>query len=1146
MQVIDGTTIYSASDLTSFLECRHKVGLKLAAAQARAGGDPVTDGADGAYGTDGALGTERADDVDLVARHGLAHEQRHLESLRARGLHVVEAPEPIERSLAGFRAAADATVEIMRAGPDVIFQAVLFDGTWLGYADFLTRVDRPSALGGHSYEARDTKLARSTKISALIQLADYSAHLERLQGAAPETMHVVLGDDTTESVQVRIADAYHRRLRRRFLDAVGTDLRAEYPVPVSHCDICEYAQRCADRRTADDHLSLLPGVRRDQVAKLEEGGYATVAALGTATPPVTVPRLADGTTERLHNLARLQVDARAAGEPLFELKPPSDDGVRTGFDLLPEPNPGDLFFDLEGDPFIGDEGREYLWGWCDDRGEPGYVSAWGHTAQTERDAAVAFIDMVTARLAEHPGMHVYHYASYEITVLKRLTAVHGLRQTELDELLRTEVFCDLYTVARQGLAVSVPSYSIKKLEAFYRAGRNTDVTSGMESVVAYEDWLDTGNQALLDDIEAYNRDDCVSTLELRDWLVSIRPPAAPAEPDPDDDGAEDTEPTDNQLRDERRAALVERLLDGTAATEPGGGGPIDPTVLLAGLLGFHRREARPASWQIFARQNMTDAELVDDSESIGQITYEGPVDTEKQSIIHRYRFDPDQSHKLGAGDKVLDPDTLDGVGAIRALDDTEGTVDFKVGKNRPAPTPRGLIPGWGPPTASLEEALLEIGEWVADNGIATPGPYRAALDLLRRVPPRLGDHTPGAPLVLDDDPSGALPGLAARLDHSHLAVQGPPGSGKTYAGAELICHLVQLGRKVGVTANSHAVIENLLTETCEHADGDIRAIKIGGDHDPEEVDFECAGNHPGTRDDIVSHEGGLVVGGSAWFFSHADMRDVFDVIVIDEAGQLSLANAVAVSTGADSLVLLGDPQQLDQPMQGSHPPGTATSALGHLIGHHDTLPPELGVFLDRTWRMHADVCGPVSELSYDGRLRSRDLCAARRLLDHGTGIRWVPVAHEGCRNESPAEAERVSEIVDALLADGWVNDDGAKVALTAAEILVIAPYNAQVRRLRSVLGERARVGTVDKFQGQQAAVAIFSMAASSAEDIPRGVEFQFSRNRLNVAISRAKCLSIVVGSERLLDARCRNRDQLSLVNALCRLVETAQRLPGGL
>jgi len=336
MQVLDNKTIYSASDLTSFLDCRHKVGLAMAAAH----GDQQAR----------AAKAGPADEVDVVARHGLAHEQRYLERLRAEGRQVVEIAAAKQHSLATIEEAAARTLDQMKAGAEVIFQAVLFDGQWLGYADFLMRVDTRSTLGAHSYEAHDTKLARSTKVSALIQLAEYSAHLQRLQGVAPRTMHVVLGDDSVDSVPVSQVSSYHSRLRRRFLAEVQTDLRDVYPVPVSHCAICPYADHCAQRREDDDHLSLLPGARRDQVAKLEAARLGSVAELSAANPPLVVPRMGAESAARLAALARLQMQARASGKAQFELKAPGPEGVRTGFALMPEPDSGDLFFDLEGDP----------------------------------------------------------------------------------------------------------------------------------------------------------------------------------------------------------------------------------------------------------------------------------------------------------------------------------------------------------------------------------------------------------------------------------------------------------------------------------------------------------------------------------------------------------------------------------------------------------------------------------------------------------------------------------------------------------------------------------------------------------------------------------------------------------------------------
>jgi uncharacterized protein len=397
-----------------------------------------------------------------------------------------------------------------------------------------------------------------------------------------------------------------------------------------------------------------------------------------------------------------------------------------------------------------------------------------------------------------------------------------------------------------------------------------------------------------------------------------------------------------------------------------------------------------------------------------------------------------------------------------------------------------------------------------------------------------------------------------RLGHSYLPIQGPPGSGKTYIAARVIAALVDDGRRVGITANSHAVISNLLREVVEAA-GErgivLRAMQKVSDFD-EGVDDPSVQPTKvnGDVEDALATNSVDVVAGTAWLFSREAMMDGLDTLVIDEAGQLSLANVLAVAPAASNLVLVGDPRQLAQPSKGTHPDGAGVSGLDHILGAAVTMPDDSGLFLDRSWRMHPEICEFISEQVYDERLESMPQCETQRvaagplvdgavvdgLVVGGVGLRWLPVEHEGNRTSSAEEGEALARVYESLLGREWTNDEGDRAPIGIDDILVVAPYNAQVHLLAEALPPGARVGTVDKFQGQQAPVVLVSLAASSAEDVPRGMEFLYSRNRLNVAVSRAKALCVVVGSPSLLAVQCRTVEQMRLANVLCRYVEMAE------
>jgi uncharacterized protein len=503
MRFIGSDLILATSDLTKYVRCEHATFLD--------------------HGTkSGAiepLATRPASAMtELIVGKGEEHEHAYVEGLRARGRRIVAVGRPAFTT-AALRHAEGETLEAMLSGADYVYQAAFFDGRWSGYADLLERVDRPSRLGRWSYEAIDTKLARAVKPHFLLQLSDYSAHVARLQGLAPESMHVVLG--TNERVTFAAAEyaAYYRHVRAtvdRFLDGGATPLA----YPVEFCALCDWSAHCWKHWNDVDHLSLIANIRRTQVRRLEEGGIATLAGLGEASPQLRIRKVPEESFAVLNHQARLQLEHRRTGVHKFELLPREE---KRGFLRLPRPSAGDVFFDVEGDPFVG-EGLTYLFGaaW-EENGQPAYRAWWAHDSGAEAKQFEAVVDFLVQRRAEEPGAHIYHYGAMEVATLKRLMGRYGTRERELDDLLRQEVFVDLAAVVRQAMRISHSSYGLKKVETFYFNREAKGVADAGGAVLAYEQWLDTNDPAMLVEIEKYNEEDCVSILAMRRWLEEIKP-----------------------------------------------------------------------------------------------------------------------------------------------------------------------------------------------------------------------------------------------------------------------------------------------------------------------------------------------------------------------------------------------------------------------------------------------------------------------------------------------------------------------------------------------------------------------------------------------------------------------------------------------
>jgi AAA domain len=512
-------------------------------------------------------------------------------------------------------------------------------------------------------------------------------------------------------------------------------------------------------------------------------------------------------------------------------------------------------------------------------------------------------------------------------------------------------------------------------------------------------------------------------------------------------------------------------------------------------------------------------------------------------VLLRFSFPP-QEHGFNAGETAHDPITDRGF-AVHSVDDARAEIVLKVGRDYDGPLPSALVEGGPPGTPFQAERMRDLGARVLADG---PGGADAATALLLRQHP-LGPDTTGVPLRGGGESAqDAAVRLAGTLANSYLPIQGPPGTGKTYTGADQILELIGQGRTIGITATSHAVISNLIDEVLKHA----AASKCAAPRVGQRIDKDDPHLHPDTAvlayPKLVSGlaDGTLdIAAGTTWMWSRPEFQNTVDTLFVDEAGQMSLANVMAVAGAARNVVLLGDPQQLAQPSQAAHPPGSGVSALEHILGERATMPPDAGLLIDKTYRMHPNLCRSTSETFYDGKLTGVSGLELQEILGDaplsGAGLRVVEVPHEGNSNASPEEAAVVAELVRELMGRQWRDHDGQLGPIGVDEIMVVTPYNAQIRAIQAAAADaglgRLHVGTVDKFQGRQAPVVIYSMSTSSADDAPRGMEFLYNLHRLNVATSRAKALAIIVASPDLVRVSCQAPRLMHLANAVCRAWE---------
>lgn len=1117
---------------------------------------------------------EKADDplMAQLAELGDSHEAAELDRYRAElgddAVLVIERPAPTHE---GLTAARDATFDAMRAGVPVIAQGCLYDGGFMGFADFLVR--RPQWTPEHpAYAVHDTKLARHAKVTALLQLAAYADQL-RAGGIDPgDDVTLVLGDRSRPTFPTAELEAVFRLRRRRLERLVAARLAAEAPVAWLDPDhnACGTCAVCADEVARSRDVLLTAGVRATQRKRLVAAGVRTIDDLAARTEPV--PGLAPAALERLRAQAALQVrQDPPGGEP----GPVSYELVDArAIAAMPPPDDGDIYFDFEGDPLwagdeAGDQGLEYLFGVVENDGT--FRPFWAHDRAQEKQALLDFLDYLRERRRAYPRMHVYHYAPYERTALLRLAGRHGVGEAEVDGLLRDGVLVDLYAVVRRSLRVSQPSYSIKKLEPLYMGEhlRGGDVTTAGDSIVEYHRYAEAARrgdteqaQRLLDAIADYNEYDCVSTLRLRDWLLDLAR-AQGHEPgawslDALDVELDAPEPTD-------AAAVAARLRDLAGDPETRDADQ-QALAMIGAATEYHRREGKPFWWAHFDRlaTDPQDWPAGRDALVLRRVEVVEPwgKPPKKRSVrrVLRAVTDDEPGHAFGekaSGYLVYAPPAPPGLegptpahhGASSSMTAASAQVNGRdlvltIEERLPAgveefdDVPVAVTAAAPPPARAIEDALLELAlraerEW-------PHLPADPAVQLLRRVPPHLAG---GGPLPRTGDHVADITAAVRDLDHSYLAVQGPPGTGKTYVASHVIKALVDRGWRVGVVAQSHAVVENVLLKVAGVGVPPERIAKTKTRTD--DAPWEQPKDATAMRAFLDEHPLGVVVGGTAWDFCSTKGFDegCLDLLVVDEAGQYSLANTLAVSRVSSRLLLLGDPAQLPQVSQGIHPEPVDESALGWLAQGRGALPADLGYFLERSWRMHPAVCAPVSALSYEGRLRSQEPATTDRALDGvEPGLGVIEVVHRDSSVASPEEAHEVVAVVAGLLGRAW-HDGAATRELGQGDVVVVAPYNAQVGVIRKALErngfDEVRVGTVDLFQGQEAPVAIMSMTASALADLPRGADFLLSRNRLNVALSRAQWRAVLVRSDILTDLVPTTPEQLLALGAFVRLCEAS-------
>ena len=1122
MKILNNKIFTSPSDLNNFVSCKYliKNEIKFLNKEIQRNQESI--------------------DKKLWKEFGLRHENKHFKFLKEEYKNVISIKQDLKEE-ERFKQ----TLEAIKEGFDLIYHAYFIDDNFRGEADFLIKTDTKSNLGNFSYEVYDTKVSRKPRPRHIYQITAYSSMLSKIQGALPERMYLIDGSDIIHKYKTKEFLDFYLFTKNNF-EIYLKNISKEniYPEKNSNCAVCDYTEVCENIWEKDNYINQVAKINRSQIEKLKKVGVTTVKQLAEANIDKLKVKINKQALKDRISQAQLQEEKRETGQSKYIILDP-DKGK--GFYKLPEPDEGDLFFDIEGFPQEDGRGFEYLHGiYFKNKNDYEFKFFWAKDFKKkyEKENFVELIKFFKDHFKKYPKAHLYHYNSYEKRSLRQLASLYSSDFPEgsnfVDTLLRAEKFVDLFLIINQCARTSEKDMSLKSIEGvLYNFQRKGDVKKAEDSVKLYDYWLTSKDENTKKDIIEYNKEDCVSTYQLREFLIKNKPETIDwysITPE-DEKKSYDKKPWE-EVEVELLKALDKKEIVKNSLTET-----------IRNLVGFHRREQKPEWWEMYDRMDKTHDELEDDAECIGQCVLQSPKPEKiDKSFIFTYQFN-DQDYKLKKDSSVYDAHMNTSIGKIEEIIEqspNKNIVKIKLGEKKynsmgEMPSVVSLSRRSAPTIAVLEQALNRfVEDYINKKGSS----YKSIIDLLNRGNPDLKDIKSGDPLINESENiTSESVKIIKQMKNTCLSIQGPPGTGKTYNSAKIIIELMKDGKKVGVSSNSHEAIKNLLFEIERQAKAEsfkFKGMKKGNSTNLFEGEFII----DVIKDKPIDIKDFSLFAGTAWFFSNVRMDQTLDYLFIDEAGQVSLANTISMATSAKNLVLIGDQMQLSQPIRGTHEGYAKLSSLDYILENRDTIPPEQGIFLRETRRLNKQICKYISDSFYDSRLIPHKITESRSVNlglknIEDEGIFFIPTDHFGNSQRSDEEAEIVHDYYSKIIKKDFEDENG-KGKIDIENIMVVAPFNVQTNNIKQKLlkkhSEDTRIGTIDLFQGQEAKVVFISMTSSDAENLPRHKDFFFNRNRLNVAISRAQNVAIILFNPNLLLASANSIHEMRLMNNFCKLL----------
>ena len=1126
MKIKNNQYLISPSDLNNFVTCKYIIKNNIL------------------FLTDKIKKKKAATDQKIWQEFGLEHEEKHFDILKKKyKTHIIIRTDQTEQKR------FEDTQRAIKDGIDLIYHAYFIENNFRGEVDFLIKVKKDPK--NFHYEVYDTKITRSLKPRHVLQITGYSYLLSKTQGHIPDTMYLIDGNDEIHSFKTKEYLDYFTYSKNNF-DMFLNNVEKEnvYPEKCKFCKSCEWEDVCVNKWDEDNYINQVARIIGSQTEKLKKENINTIEKLAKSSADKIKSKINIETKERLIAQAILQEEKRRTNKSRYEVLPQAPG---TGLYKIPKSNEGDIFYDIEGFPKIDGKTFYYLHGFSFlSNKEMSFKYFWAKNFHNEyqKEIFVNLINFLKKHMQKYPDAFIYHYNTYEETALKELSERYSSSFPEgrnfVDELLASKKLVDLYKVSIKSIRTTEKKMTLKTLEVFYKKfSRQSEIFTAGDSIKLFDKWLKTNNEKDKNDIISYNKDDCYSTYELRELLVNERRK--------DDtitwfDPQDETEESKNNRHEGEEREL--ELLDG-----------LDKVINkdnkffisnLKNMVGFYKRERKPGAWDHFNRLDKSHEELEDDNECIANCVLQStePLKHDKK-LIFIYKFN-DQEFKLKKDGSAKDLFASKKIGNIFEIQQNGNDKNIlKIIITEQSFNKLGEMPSlvtFGPDDYFPPRSkLTALNKYIESIVLKDDKKYTCITSLLKKEFPNILEIEKSDPLINEkDDLESTIINVAKGLQKSYLLIQGPPGSGKTYISAKMIIALLKDNKKIGISSNSHSAINTLLKQIESESVNEnftFNGIKKYSNK-KDKLNGEIIKDVTDDKAEKILKDN-LLFAGTAWMFSNDRYNQKLDYLFIDEGGQVSLADTIAMATSCKNLILIGDQMQLSQPIKGIHLGYSGKSALDYLLENYDTIPSNRGVFLPETRRLTSKICDYISPSFYDSRLKPHEI-TKERVVNLGLknigdkGIFYIPVNHKGCFQQSDEESDLIKKTYSKILGTNFKDEDGES-KLTENDIMVLAPFNIQVNNIVNNLNKdvanNARVGTIDNFQGQQAKVVFISMTCSNAENLPRNKEFFFSRNRLNVAISRAQCVVIILFNKDLLLSSCNKIEEMKLMNNFCKLLE---------